>query len=183
MAQRAAHDRELLDALERLTAAPFSGDAWRATWATRDPLRGSAAGGRWYPTDSFETLNTSLEPDGAMAETYFHLSRAPVFSSAYLKLHRLHVETVKTLHFADTKSLRPFGIDEATFKQMIYDRTQPIGAAAHFLEFDGMVVPSARWPCSNLILFLDRLDVEAALRVEETMDINWPAWREKHGKS
>jgi hypothetical protein len=54
------------------------------------------------------------------------------------------------------------------------------GAAAHFLEFDALIVPSVRWPCLNLILFLDCLDVDAALRVQETLDINWPAWKEKH---
>jgi hypothetical protein len=178
--QRGLHERELLDALERMPSEAFSGPAWRATWSTRDPLRGSAAGGRWSPTDAFDVLNTSLEADGAIAETYFHLSRAPVFSSAHSKLHRLHVETRRTLRFEDVKALAPFGVDAAAFKQMRYDRTQALGAAAHFLEFDALIVPSARWPCLNLILFLDRLDGGAALRVEETCDINWPAWREKH---
>ena len=68
-------------------------------------------------------------------------------------------------------------------KRMDYTRSQALGAAAHFLEFDGLIVPSARWPCCNLILFLDRLDVNVALKVEETRDINWPAWREARGKT
>ena len=62
---------------------------------------------------------------------------------------------------------------------MNYERTQAI-AAAYFLEFDGLIVPSVRWPCLNLILFLDRLNLDLALRIEETHDINWPAWRERH---
>ena len=178
--QRGLHERELLDALERLPAEPFSATAWRATWAGRDPRGGSAAGGRWSPTGDFEVLHTSLEADGAIAETYFHLSRAPVFSSAHLKLHRLHVEARLTLLFRDVKALAPFGVDAATLKNITYERTQALGAAAHFLEFDGLIVPSARWPCLNLILFLDRLDVGTALRVEQTLDINWPAWKERH---
>jgi hypothetical protein len=178
--QRGLHERELLDALERMPSEAFSGTAWRATWATRDPLRGSAAGGRWSPTDPFEVLNTSLEADGAIAETHYHLSRAPVFSSAHLKLHRLHVETCQTLRFDDINALARFGVEAAAFRQMTYERTQALGAAAHFLEFDGLIVPSARWQCLNLILFLDRLDVGAALRVEETLEIIWPAWKERH---
>jgi hypothetical protein len=129
--------------------------------------------------DAFEVLNTSLEPDGALAETYFHLSRAPVFSSAHMKLHRLHVETSKTLRLANVAALAQFGIEEPSYKLMVYERTQSLGAAAHFLEFDGLIVPSARHACLNLILFLDRLDLGAALRVEDTQDINWPAWRER----
>jgi hypothetical protein len=174
------HDRELLDALERIKPETFSGLAWRATWATREPLRGSSVGGRWTPPDQFEALNTSLELDGAIAETYFHLSRAPIFSSAHLKLHRIQVETRQSLRLADMSALRPFGIDEALLKRMDYERTQAIGAAAYFLEFDGLIVPSIRWPCHNLILFLDRLNLDVALRVEETYDINWPAWKERH---
>ena len=61
---------------------------------------------------------------------------------------------------------------------MEYARTQEIGAAAHLLEFDGLLVPNARRPWLNLVLFLDRLDPYGALVVEETADVNWPAWTE-----
>jgi hypothetical protein len=77
---RGLYDRDLLDALEALDPEPFSGTAWRTTWVTRDPLIGSTAGGRWHPENSFETLYTSTETDGSLAEVYYHLSRAPVFS-------------------------------------------------------------------------------------------------------
>ena len=42
------------------------------------------------------------------SETYFHLSRAPVFSSAHLKLHRIHVETKQSLQVRERRRpLRP----------------------------------------------------------------------------
>jgi hypothetical protein len=31
-----------------------------------------------------------------------------------------------------------------------------LAAAAHFLEFDGMIVPGARHESRNLVLFMDR---------------------------
>ena len=52
-------------------------------------------------------------------------------------------------------------------------------AAANFLEFDSLLVPSARWPSQNLVLFLDRLNPGEALAIEGASDINWPAWRER----
>ena len=55
-------------------------------------------------------------------------------------------------------------------------------AAAHFLEFDSLLAPSSRWPCLNLVLFLDRVDPER-LAVEEVREVNWPAWRERHKRS
>lgn len=178
---RSLHDRDLLDALEALDPEPFSGTAWRTTWAMRDPLIGSTAGGRWHPENSFEALYTSTEPDGSLAEVYFHLSRAPVFSSAHVRLHRLRVETRRTLRL-DLEMLGSLGIAAARYSAMDYARTRRIGAAAHFLEFDGLLVPSPRWPCLNLVLFLDRIDL-GSLAVEEVREVNWPAWREQHKRT
>jgi hypothetical protein len=178
---RGLYDRDLLDALEALDPEPFSGTAWRTTWVTRDPLIGSTAGGRWHPENSFETLYTSTETDGSLAEVYYHLSRAPVFSSAHVRLHRLRVETRRTLRL-DLEMLESLGVEAGTYSAMDYARTREIGAAAHFLEFDSLLVPSPRWPRLNLVLFLDRLDPES-MTVEEVREVNWPAWREQHKRS
>ena len=45
-----------------------------------------------------------------------------------------------------------------------YKSSQPIGEAAHMLDFEGLIIPSARWNCENLVLFLDRIDIDAQLR-------------------
>ena len=132
-----------------------------------------------HPVNPFEALYTSLEADGSLAEMYYHLSRAPVFASAHMRLHRLSVQTKKTLWLPDIKSLIRLGIDEGKFSSLDHARCQEIGAAAHFLEFDGLVVPSARWPRLNLVLFMDRLGLGNGLSVLDTNEINWPAWREK----
>lgn len=54
-----------------------------------------------------------------------------------------------------------------TYGTFEYTGTQAIAAAAHFLEFDGLIVPSARASDLNLVLFTERLNVEIALTVEE----------------
>lgn len=171
------HDRTLLDALEALPAERFDGTVWRTTFASRDPLAGNFAGGRWDPPEEFEVLYTSLEPDGSMAEAYYHLSRAPVFSSATVRLTRIRATLDRILNLSDHKLLLPLGIEDPLASQLDYSKSQAIGAAAYFLEFQAMLVPSARWPCQNLVLFLDRLDLNHALAAEEQKDINWPAWR------
>jgi hypothetical protein len=85
------HDPDLLDALEAMEPQAFDGVAWRVTWAARDPLAGGTGGGRWHPPNDFEALYTSLAEDGALAEIYHHLSRAPVFSSSHVTLNKLQV--------------------------------------------------------------------------------------------
>lgn len=49
------------------------------------------------------------------------------------------------------------------------------------LDFDGLLVPSARWDCSNLVVFLDPVseDTNEHLTLVQAMDVNWPAWREQ----
>ncbi len=177
------HDRDLLDALESFGCEPFSGSAWRTTWATRDPLIGSSAGGRWHPQDSFEALYTSLDEDGALAEAYFHLSRAPVFTSSQMKLYRLRVKTLRTLILEDMEALKRLGIEEVTYRSMDYTLTQAIGAAAYLLELDGLIVPSSRSSSMNMVLFLDRLIPDESLIVEEDREVNWPAWKETRKRS
>lgn len=157
----------------------FEGIAWRVTWATRDPLAGGTGGGRWHPPNDFEALYTSLEENGALAEIYHHLSKAPVFSSSHVKMNKLAVRTERTLAFDDLEALEPLGVDQEAFRRGNPARSREIGAAARFLDIDGLIVPSARWPCRNLVLFPDRLPDLERLKVLESRDVNWPAWRER----
>lgn len=174
---RRIHDQTLLDALVSLGGEAFHDTAWRVTWATRDPLLGNAAGGRWHPANSFEALYASLAADGALGEAYYHLSRAPVMPSSNVRLATLTVRTKRTLRLPDMESVVRLGVDEARYASLNYDRCQKIGAAAFFLEFDSLIAPSARTPYLNLVLFLDRLDLEKAVTVEALSEVNWPAWK------
>jgi hypothetical protein len=43
--------------------------------------------------------------------------------------------------------------------------------------FDGLLVPSARAPCSNLVIFLDSIADYGRLEVRESKPVDWNAWR------
>lgn len=175
------HDPDLLDALQALTPEPLQRLVWRVHWASRDPLAGGTGGGRWHPPNAFAALYTSLEKDAALAEIYHHLSRAPVFSSSHVKISMLRVRAERVAVFGDCASLQPLGIDAEAFRHGDPARSREVGAAAHFLDLQGLVVPSARWPGANLVLFPDRLRRRGALAVERTLNVNWPAWRQRVG--
>lgn len=172
------HDPDLLDALEAIEPQPFDDVIWRVTWATRDPLMGGTGGGRWHPPNDFEALYTSIDEHGAIAEIYHHLSKAPVFSSSHVKINQQRVRAERTLVFADIKELESLGVEEQAFRKGDYTRTREVGAAARFLDMEGLIVPSARWSTANLILFMDRLSDRESLKVVASREINWPAWRE-----
>ncbi len=176
--RRPVHDRTILDALEATDPEPFAGEVWRVTRKGRDPLRGSAANGRWSPSGGeFEVLYTSLECDGALAEIGYRLSLEPVWPSRLEhEVHRIAVETERTLRFANLESLSPLGVEIPRYHTFEYQATQAIAAAAYFLEFDSLIVPSARFPCANLVIFTERA-TGLALKISQAID--WESWRQR----
>jgi len=175
---RKPRDPALLDALDAFDRVLYTGDTWRVVRDGRDPLQGSASGGRWDPT-LFDVLYTSLASDGAVAEVHFHLSRQPVFPSRIrYGLHRIRVRTEKTLRLTDLDGMIPLGVDPSRYREILYQPTQAIGDAAYFLGFDSIIAPNARWSCNNLIIFIDQIAV-ADLEVIEWSEVNWTEWRRK----
>lgn len=176
MADDRVHDRAVLDALESIEAKSFEADVCRVTRKGRDALRGSSIGGRWGPSGEFEVLNTSLEGSGALAEVGYRLSLEPVWPSRMEhQLHRVAVRMERTLGM-DRAGLAGLGVDVERYESFEYGATQAIAAAARFLEFDSLLVPSARHPCRNLIVFLDRLSRTGRLEVRQTKAVDWTVW-------
>ena len=60
----------------------------------------------------------------------------------------------------------------------VYQRTQEIGDAAAFLGFDGILAPSARWPCQNLVLFTEHF-TPADLSIVSSEPVDWDDWRKR----
>lgn len=185
--RRRVRDNTLLDAIEAATATKFEGSVWRVVRGDRDPLQASSPGGRW-DDGTFDVLYTSLESDGALAEIYFHIMRGqPVFPSRMVfRLYELRVELDRVLELADIAALRVLGVDGGRYgylqyarKHEEYPRLQDIGEAAHFLDFEGLIAPSARWECRNLVVFTDRVPPDALSIANEHGQVDWDTWRSR----
>jgi hypothetical protein len=175
MAATRIHDRVILDALEALDPELFRSSVWRVTRRGREPLRGAAAHGRWSASGEFEVLYTSLVREGALAEIGYRLSLQPIWPSRIEhEIHAISVQTERNLRFVDVDSLAPFGVDPARYRSFDYSATQAIAAAANFLGFDGLIVPNARYACSNLVIFTERAP---DLTLSETTGVDWEVWR------
>jgi hypothetical protein len=182
ISRRPVHDRGILDALEAIDPEPFIGEVWRVTRKGRDPLRGSAANGRWSPSGGeFEVLYTSLEREGALAEIGYRLSLEPVWPSLIEhEIHLIEVATERTLRFASLETLAKLGVPITRYQTFEYQATQAIAAAAYFLEFDSLIVPSARLPCANLVLFTERA---TGLTLTNSQPVDWNSWRRRRARS
>lgn len=178
---RRARDLALLDALDKLPRVRVHDTVWRVVRRGRDPLLCHPSAGRW-DRGRFDVLYTAFDPDGAVAEMYFHLSRQPVFPSGIgFTLNEIEVTTRGTLRFADLRELEPLGVERDEYAGLLYERTQEIGDAAAFLGFDGLVAPSARWDCLNLVLFCAALRPGDLVR-KHASSIDWVKWRKRHGR-
>lgn len=170
------HDRDLLDALERLERSRLHQDLWRVCWVDTDPCVGSAGGGRWHPSGSIEGLYTSTSEDGAIAEVHHHLALAPVYSSAAKQMWKLRATLDHVLDLSDQSVLAELGV---TYEHV--EKSQEIGATAHFLEYQAVLVPSYRWQGSNALIFPEYVDPGHELTViGDPKPINWPAWLKKN---
>lgn len=171
-------DQALLDQLRELPLDEYQGEVFRAVGITADPLAASVSGGRWAPpaedgTD-FSVLYTSVDRDGALAEVAAYLVLLTPRPSKPLKVARLRVATRKTLRLARA-DLAGLGVDMARYGERDYRRTQDIGAALVSLEIDGLIAPSARWPCDNLTIFIaNHPGGQIELIDSETVD--WRVW-------
>jgi len=96
-------------------------------------------------------------------------------------MHEIGVQAERTLNLAGMASLGPFGIDVSRYASFDCTATQAAAAAAHFLEFDGLIVPSARHQSQNLVIFMDR-DAAGTLDVRASEAVDWNAWRARGGK-
>jgi hypothetical protein len=174
-----ARDLRLLDAIDAYKRESIDATVWRLVRDGRDPLLGSRSRSSRWCNGSFDVLYTSFERDGAIAEVHALLSLQPVFPSLdHWFAHRLKVLATQTLRLADLATLSRLGVNAGRYLERDYQRTQEIADAAFFLGFDGLIVPSARWACLNLILFTERIP-PGQIEILESSDepVAWDDWR------
>ena len=179
------YDQELVDRLSSLPTERFDGEVFRATGTSTDPLAFTGNGGRWAPVArdgaDVRVLYTSFDRDGALAEVVSYLVQlTPLPISRPLKVSRLRVSASKTLRLARV-SLEGLGVDMTRYGERDYEKTQAIGAALAFLGDDGLVAPSARRSCDNLMIYQANHLLTEQLEVVDDEVIDWKAWAQVNG--
>jgi RES domain-containing protein len=162
-AHRQPRPKALLDAVEAEAPVRFSGQVWRVVTDGFDPLRPSRAGGRW-DDGSFDVLYTSSSRDGALAESWFHVAKGqPIIPSKVAKrLFQIEAELHRVLDLSGDGKLSSLGVNMATYGRLSYVQRveeypalQQIGEVAFFYEYEALIVPSARWPTTNVVIMTE----------------------------
>jgi hypothetical protein len=172
------HDRELLERLSAFTPINFDSTVFRATRRGLDALTPSVIGGRWMLPDETPILYTAVERDGAIAEIAYHWGLLTPVPSKPVMLHELKVQIGKTLKLARA-DLIDLGVDWNKYADINYERTQVIGAAVAHLKLDGLIAPSARWACDNVMLFMPGSNWTGLLALRRSIEVDWRDWVRK----
>ena len=93
-----------------------------------------------------------------------------------LVVHTLDVAPENALELA-IGDFEGFGIDRVKYLGRNYQRTQLIGAAINFLELDGLLAPSARWECDNLMIFESNYALDSKLEITFSETVTYEDWQ------
>jgi hypothetical protein len=129
--------------------------------------------------DAAGVLYTSLAREGALAEISFHWGQLNPRPTKPVMLHTLNVVAHRTLKLVRA-DLSALGVPESAYAAVSIPRTQEIGAAVEFLGCDGLIAPCARWACDNLMLFPDRMGMDAT-QVVTSEAVDWVTWATSNG--
>ena len=146
----------------------------------------SARGGRWslreelVGAEATTTLYTSCVREGALAELSYHYAQLTPFPSKPIGLHRLGIRARNTVRLLQGDLTR-LGVVWEDYGTLDYAMTQKIGAAVAFLGFDGLLAPSARWLCENLMLFPTNRRIDTEWLVLASEEVALLAGAREHG--
>jgi RES domain-containing protein len=143
---------ELLDHLEAVEPAPWEGRAFRLMFADYAPDVENTRGARWNLAD-VAAVYTSLRREGAIAEAEHKLSIQPIRPRVKQTIYTLDISLASVLDLTDVDLLAALGVGEDELGGDDLRPCQDIGGATHWLDHDGLFVPSARSSAVNLVIF------------------------------
>lgn len=156
----AIHDPALLDAIESLGSEALDNvTVWRHMFNDYPPELSNTRGARWNPA-GLSAIYTSQDRDTAIAEGQHAIDSQPLRPNARRFVYELRVSARKALRInvSDFPALR---LDLTDLQSSDFTACQRLGAHAAFLEYDALIVPSARADGSNIVIFVNELAADA----------------------
>lgn len=114
---------------------------------------------RWNPP-GLAAIYTSLERETAIAEGQHAIDSQPLRPRARRYVYELRVSATKVLRITES-DFSTLGLDPEDLLAYNFAACQRIAAHAAFLEYDALIVPSAREDGSNLVIFVNELAGDA----------------------
>jgi RES domain-containing protein len=164
------YEPQLLDKLEEVGGAPLDLTVWRHMFNELDPARANTRGARWNPP-GVAAIYTSTSREVALAEAEFAIASQPVRPSTTRQLYKVRVTVMKAIDLSDRTALANVGVGDSELTAIDHQACRTVGGATYWLGFDGLLVPSARTPGTNLVIYVDLLDVDAVFEILEREEL------------
>lgn len=154
-------ERKLVERVASVHGVIVDGTFYRHAAPNREAFLGGE-GGRWGET--FPVIYLGSPESSAVIEAYRHLVEATGIPPELVRprtLYTVNVRVSKVLDLRDPKNLEGIGLQSEDLSSDVddYARCQAVAAAAHQLQFHGIVAPAAHGAGDTLALFRDRLSV------------------------
>jgi RES domain-containing protein len=182
----ASLDEDVVQRVNDLGTTTWSGTMHRYTSTGRDPRSGIWArlfGGRWNPRDVFPTIYLSHPAAACIAELDRTAAASslpvPMMIRKGLTLHVLAVREMQVLDLREPSALRQVGLGMEDISDEDWTACQAVGHAAYFLDFDGVLAPSATGTGLVLAAFETRLRPEQ-LTVEQAEPLSENLYQRLH---
>lgn len=158
-------EEDLVQRVNDLGAVPWSGVVYRYAGAEYDPLSGQGAykfGGRWNPRRLFPTIYLAEPLLASMRELQRLTDAAGTDPLALLRrgyaLHDIEVMALPVLDLRSPEALECVGLSAEDVTDDDWSACQAVGHAAWFLEFGGVLAPSATGDGHVLAAFEHRIE-------------------------
>ena len=106
-------------------------------------------------------IYTSEDRDTAIAEGQHAIDTQPLRPTARRYVYELSVSARKALRIRRA-DLAALGLDDAALTSPNFAACQRVAAHAAFLDYDALIVPSARADGANVVIFVNELAADAA---------------------
>lgn len=156
---------ELLDALERLSSAPWAGGVYRHVFGENSPVAENISGARWNPPGT-AAIYVTFASDTAVAEGDHAVAVQPLRTQVARWIYPLEVGLSHVVDLSDRNLLIDLGITNHELASDDHAACQLVGGAVAWLGRDGLIVPSARHEGTNLVIFPTNLDPGSTLLIK-----------------
>ena len=146
------HRPELLDALELAPTVKIDVIAWRHMFGSRAPDTENTTGARWNPA-GVAAIYLSLERYGAIAEGDHAVVVQPRRPRAKRSVYAVKLTLHSVLDLTGPDDLDAVGLTMADIGDDDHSACREVGAAADWLEHDGLLVPSTRSAANTLVVY------------------------------
>lgn len=155
---------ELLDHLQAIDPSQWAGQAFRHMFGDYPPDAENTRGARWNPP-GIATIYTSLTREGALAEAEHQIAVQPIRPRARRTIYTLELTLASVLDLTDPALLQSLGVGPTDLTAYDMTACRQLGGAAHWLQHDGLLLPSARSNNTNLVIFPSTRSPDASFEI------------------